>query len=444
MLNRFTCYRKGFLRLHVSGHGQERFLNLCCANQMDPWDICPRGEGIECCMLLPHFWRIRPLAKKAGVRVHVLGRYGAPFWIRRSRKREGLLLGACACFALVYALSLFIWNISFEGNYHYSRDTLLDYLESLDIRYGMRKNAVSCEDLEDSIRSAFPEITWVSASVTGTRLVVRVKENEVLSSVPPKDDSPCELIAGSAGEITRMIVRQGKADVTVGDTVEAGQILVSSALSVMNDNGETVRVKYVHADADVYARTSYAYRTEEPILLRTETPTGRRRLRMTLSAGRFRASLSIPAKGELWNALKETAVSFGRWVLAQAGADPGAETGAEQERPVWKETTQLRQLCLFGDFYLPVYWEQTVGEETVFYERPYTEKELKVRSEYINGKYIENLLQKGVHIIENNVKILKNGLSYTIECSVTAEEEISVSRPVSTQDTPGEEMTEGT
>ncbi len=443
MLNRFTCYRKGFLRLHISGQGPERFLNLCCANRMDPWDVCERGEGIECRMLLSHFWKIRPLARKAGVRVRVLGRYGAPFFIRRNRKREGLLLGTGACFALIYALSLFIWNISFEGNYHYSRDTLMEYLESLDVRYGMRKNDVSCEDLEDSLRSAFPEITWVSASVTGTRLVVRIKENEALSAVPPRDDSPCELAAGTAGVITRMIVRQGKADVAVGDTVEEGQLLVSSALSVIDDNGETVRIKYVHADADIYARTQYAYRTEEPLLCRVETRTGRRRFRAALTAGRFRASLSLPARGELWTALKETAVSFGRWAMSQAGLDPGPEA-ENTERPVWKETTQVRQLCLFGDFYLPVYWEQTVGEETVYYERPYTEKELKDRSEYINEKYIEKLLQKGVHIIKNDVRILNNGLSYTIECTVTAEEEISVRRPVSTQDTPDEEMKEST
>ncbi len=435
--------RKGYLRLRISGGGLERFLNLCCANGVEPWDLHACGGGTaECSMELPQFRRIRPFARKAGVKVRIVGRYGLPFFIYRNRKREGAVCGILLCGFLLYTLSLFIWNITFEGNCRYSRDTLLDYLETLDIRYGMRRDRIRCEDLEESIRSMFPEITWVSAGVTGTRLVVRIKENEVLSSVPVRDESPCELAASEPGTITRMIVRQGRACVSVGDTVEEGQLLVSSGLAVTNDAGGTVRVKYVHADADIYARTDFVKRIEMPKMRRQEVPTGRVRRSFTVSAGAFRAGLHLPARGELTEAVRRGALEFAGWLAEKTGLGgfprlPASESGDT----LWKETTGIRQLRLFGDFYLPVYLEETTAAEYTFYDRPYTQEEISAAARYEETKYIENLCEKGVHIIENNVKIQEYGVSLTIECTVTGEQEITLARAVQIPDTRDEELT---
>ena len=37
----------------------------------------------------------------------------------------------------------------------------------------------------------------------------------------------------------------------------------------------------------------------------------------------------------------------------------------------WNYVTELTQIKLFGDFYLPFYVEDIVGEGVVSYERPY-------------------------------------------------------------------------
>ncbi len=439
MTDGLNCRRKGYLRLRISGGGLERFLNLCCRGGVEPWDLRACGrDGAECFMEVAQFRRIRPFARKAGVKVRIVGRYGLPFFIYRNRKREGAVLGVMAFALLLYSLSLFVWNITFEGNYHYSRDTLLSYLQSLNIRCGMLKNGISCEDLEESIRSTFPEITWVSASVTGTRLVVRLKENEVLSSIPQKDGSPCELTASRAGTITRMIVRQGRACVSAGDEVAEGQLLVASDLSVMNDAGEVVKTRYVRADADVYARTQSVARITMPKMYRQEVPTGRVRRRFLVSAGPFRARLQLPARGELSQGIRDGAVSFLVWAAERTGLDRFLSFPAPSEpETLWNTQSETRQLCLFEDFYLPVYWEETVSREYTFYDRPLTQEELSAAAEREETKYIEKLCEKGVHIIENNVKIQECGASVIIECEVTAEEEISQARAVRTADPPG-------
>lgn len=47
-----------------------------------------------------------------------------------------------------------------------------------------------------------------------------------------------------------------------GDICQAGDILVSGAVPVNNDNGETVRYEYVQADADIVVETERYYYDE--------------------------------------------------------------------------------------------------------------------------------------------------------------------------------------
>ena len=392
----FKRWTRGFLRVRISGFFSERFLNLCSANQIELWELKPEKDGVICCITLPAFYKIRPLARKANVRIRVVDRLGFPFFLRRNKKRVGLALGMCSFFLILYLLSLFVWNISFEGNNRYTRDTLLKYLEEEGICYGMRKEKISCEKLEEGIRSRFPEITWVSARVSGTRLLIKIKENEVLFSVPQKDEAPCDLVAKRAGIVTKMIVRRGKAAVMIGSQVEEGQLLVSSKLSVMNDNGEIVRTDYVHADADIYAQTEYGYQTEIPKLHAISVNTGRKRLGAGIRIGPYQLRFVMPLRGE----------------------NP------------WRFVSESSQLCFFQDFYLPVYFEQIKGEEYIVYERLYTEEEIQTVSEQLQEQYLKNLMEKGVQIIENNVKISENGSFYIIEGRVAAQEMIAAQSPV--------------
>ncbi len=404
MLRTLNRWRTGYLKIRVSGFFSERFLNICSTNQIEIWELEPKKDGFFCYIRLPAFKKIRPLARKARVRVRILDRSGFPFFLQRNRKRAGLFLGFFSFFLLLYVLSLFIWNVSFEGNSHYTRETLLGYLESEGIRYGMRKSGISCEQLEENLRSRFPEITWVSARVSGTRLLIKIKENQVLFSIPEKDESPCDLVAGKTGTIVRIIVRQGKSQIAIGDTVEQGQVLVASKLSVMNDSGEVVRNAYVHADADVYAATEYTYEEKLPKVQRVSVKTGKKRFGGGIRIGSYQWVFLLPVWGDNpWNYVSETT-----------------------------------QLCLLEDFYLPVYFEKIQGEEFISYERPYTAKEAEEAAKRIEAHYLENLLQKGVQIIENNVKIQENGSFYIIEGQVAAEEMIAIKQPVADMEQPAE------
>ena len=194
---------------------------------------------------------MKPVARKAGVRLRIGGKYGLPFFLYRNRGRQLFAAGVVSFFLTLYALYFFIWDISFEGNHLFTDEMLLHYMETLPVACGMRKAEISCENLEWNIRNAFTEITWVSAEISGTRLTVRVKENEAVLTPPEKDDTPCDLTAVSGGEIVRTVVRSGICRVRAGDIVEEGQLLVDGTIPIYDDAETLVNSHEIHADAEI-------------------------------------------------------------------------------------------------------------------------------------------------------------------------------------------------
>lgn len=51
------------------------------------------------------------------------------------------------------------------------------------------------EELEKKLREHFTEVTWISAEVKGTRLIVHMKENEDASFSLVDEKEPADLVA---------------------------------------------------------------------------------------------------------------------------------------------------------------------------------------------------------------------------------------------------------
>ena len=384
----------GYVRLRLKGGSPERFFNLCCARGIQIWDILCLGSGeYECFMEVKGFRQIRPLVKKSGVRPHIAGRFGLPFFLYRNRSRWYYGAGLMAFFLVIFFMSRFIWKIEIQGNYRYTRDTIMTFLEGEKIKSGIKKRQVDCDMLEASIRSTFPEITWVSAQVSGTRLAIYVKENEALSEIPEKDTSPCHIVADKQGVITSMVVRSGIPKVKVGDAVEPGQILIDGYVPIIGDDGQEISGYMVRADGDIEVKTVRTYEREIPMLCRERVPTGKEKRGWYVKAGKWLFTCLFP---------------------------PGREGE-------WDYTMEEHQLRLLGDLYLPVYGGRIKGRQMVSYERRYSQKELELLSKAVNLRFAKNLEEKGVQILENNDKIEKSVSQCRLMGELVTEE--SIGRP---------------
>lgn len=379
----------GYVRVRLTGRSPERFFNLCRSSKILLWNIACEKEEYRFFLLLPDFYRIRPFARKAGVRVRIQEKLGLPFFLYRNRKRKLFAVGAASFFLLLFVLSHFIWNISFSGNLLFTDDMLTGQLREIGVCYGMPKRGVDCDRIEEELRSRCSRIVWVSAHVSGTRLQIRIRENETADGIPLREESPRNLVAETAGTVVSILVRAGKAVVQPGDEVEKGQILVEGMLPVTNDSGEVERTLFVRADADIRLRTTKIYREWVPYFQTVRSYTGKMQRGFRLRAGAVDILAMPPLAG----------------------------------KRNWDLTGVSRQIVLFGDFFLPVWTEAITAREYEKVERKRTKTELNDLTKAVHERKLQKLTEKGVQIIENDVKILDNSNGWIICGSMTVEEE---------------------
>ena len=379
----------GYVRVRLTGRSPERFFNLCRSSKILLWNIACEKEEYRFFLLLPDFYRIRPFARKAGVRVRIQEKLGLPFFLYRNRKRKLFAVGAASFFLLLFVLSHFIWNISFSGNLLFTDDMLTGQLREIGVCYGMPKRGVDCDRIEEELRSRCSRIVWVSAHVSGTRLQIRIRENETADGIPLREESPRNLVAETAGTVVSILVRAGKAVVQPGDEVEKRQILVEGMLPVTNDSGEVERTLFVRADADIRLRTTKIYREWVPHFQTVRSYTGKMQRGFRLRAGAVDILAMPPLAG----------------------------------KRNWDLTGVSRQIVLFGDFFLPVWTEAITAREYEKVERKRTKTELNDLTKAVHERKLQKLTEKGVQIIENDVKILDNSNGWIICGSMTVEEE---------------------
>jgi similar to stage IV sporulation protein len=403
LLTSFFRYLYGYVRIRLTGYSPERFLNLCKTHHIEIWDLQNEGAYYEMNLSIRDFRRLKPLRRKTKAHLLVTERHGLPFFLHHYRNRKMFVVGIALCIAFLYIMSLFIWNIHIEGNYSRTTNVILDYLESEHIVHGMRKDKVDCKEIQSMIRIQFPDIIWVSAEIKGTRLLIRIREN--MDSIPIEEEAgseePRDITAAREGIITSVLVRSGVSQIQVGDEVEQGQLLVLGRIDILNDSGDVSGYQYTAADADVYARTTYTYYDEFVLSHEERHPTGKKRYGIYAKVGGKTISVDLRPKFERFSALNT-------------------------EYP----------LKLTENFYLPLTFGTTCYEEYEIYTESYSEEEARALAEANLHEFLENLIQKGVQIIENNVKIEVGTNTCIAVGTITAVEEIGSSVPAEILDEP--------
>ena len=267
MIEALIRYWRGYIQIQIEGESPERFLNLCRFHGRNLWNLQWGENTIICSVFLKDFWKMKSLIRKSGVKVRILKRVGFPFFMNKNKKRKAAYISACLSFIGIYILSLFLWDIQFEGNQHYTDEVLMQFLNQNGYVHGMKLSDIACEALEKEIRNTYNDINWVSAMVEGTRLVVKIKENTgVLDHEIVDEKKPGDLVAERGGKVVSVITREGTPRVHSGDEVKEGDVLVSGKVELKNDAGEVERTHLVQADADVIIEWQEEYEDRFPML----------------------------------------------------------------------------------------------------------------------------------------------------------------------------------
>ena len=93
----------------------------------------------------------------------------------------------------------------------------------------------------------------------GPENIEHAAEGEKTSDENTKEGDPKDLIAEKDATIVEIVTRKGVPQVHAGDTVKAGDLLVSGRVEVLNDAKEVIGYQYQTSDADIYGATVLEY-----------------------------------------------------------------------------------------------------------------------------------------------------------------------------------------
>ena len=390
----FFKYLKGYLRIRVSGFSPERFMNLCSNKGILLWDIVREGDIYYMCIHLTGFRLLRPIVKKTGTRVAILERYGLPFFWPRLLARKVFVAGLILAVAFWLWSSLYVWDIEVEGNYQITQDMFFTFLEQNQVTIGIHRKELDIEELEKQIRRAFPQVTWASARLEGTRLLISIKENDapIITDVPQSKAGE-DLLSKYSGRVVSILVRSGVPKVAVGDEVEAGAVLVEGKVPIYAEDGTVREYHLVEADADIVLEHVRHFTARLPFDYVKKEYTGRVKQQHYLRTGK-----------------KE-------WKLPADGPFLVYDTLIRESRPM-----------LFEKLSIPIYWGDITYREYQDVEYRYSAKEAGLQLQEKCKIFLESLEEKGVQIIEKNVKIDVDATSYLLTGEFLVQEPIGTGK----------------
>lgn len=391
------------VRCLVTGEETLRFVNLCRNNGIELRHLVRRENAIQMEIDAENFKKLRPLVRKTHVKIHILNRHGPAFFFYRHKRRWWFLLGMTVFAGMIYMLSLFVWQIDIDGNRKYTDALILQALAQMDVKTGCRKSEIDLPKIEEELRIMYNEITWVSASIAGTKLQIELREGDLKISGSsgggqtgnvkrvenrennPKTqngesetDLPANLVADEDAIITNLVVRRGTVAVRYGDEVKKGDVLIEGKVYIYNEDETLKKVDYLTAEGDVFGKYQELYEKHYQRKHEERSYTGKNYRELGVAI--VGKSFCLPVwENILKKQLEENTLS-----------------------EVWSWKKQFR---LTPTFYLPFALEYTeyVPYENVVEE--YTDEVIKKMAEEELQKYLIELEKKGVQIISNSVTI---------------------------------------
>ena len=206
---------------------------------------------------------------------------------------------------------------------------------------------------------------------------------------------PRYICAARDGEIVSMVTRSGVPKATIGNTIHKGELLIDGVMEILDESMTITETLPVGADGDIWARVTESYNKTYPVSEESRNY-GRASWKISLSFGNHSLTLGKnPYNGDDEPSYDQLTEVYHWW--------PGIHVQIDSFRPY----TSVPSLTAVSEV------------------KNQAEKEL--------SDIIHEFEEKGVQILENNVKILVNGSSCRFEVNMQTEEPFKTETNVETQ-----------
>lgn len=390
--------------IQLNGHSLERFLNLCANKNLYLWNVKKNQEGYLCSISRECFYELKPIAQKTKTKLSIVKKQGLPFFLFYHRKRKLFFAGVLFCLISVYIMSLHIWDIKIRGNYSYTKEELLKFIQQEKVCCGMKKSKLDGARLEEEIRKKYDSISWVCCEVKGTQLIVTIKETSDYGK-KSKFKAPCDLVSNKDGVVLSIITRNGTPQVKKGATIKKGDVLISGVVTLLDDAGEPLETEYVSADGDIIAQTVISYHE-------------------TIDLYYYEKQYTKKEKNFFGATIFTKYFSYFK---------------NHGDYSHYDEIQDTYTLKLGESFYLPFKFHKITIKEYNLVRKKYAEKEVKEVANRKLALFLKHLKEKKVEIIKNNVKIEVMENQCVLQGDIVTKEAVGkvqkISRENNTQET---------
>ena len=313
-LTRIFQYIRGYLVITVTGKYPERFFNVCAGRHILIWDLFPCSQTVFRCAVSNRGFRLLPsVVKKTGVQIKIVKKCGLPVVLKRLKKRKWFVAGLTVFFLLLIVLNQFIWKIELSGCETVSASRVQEALSECGLKVGAFRPFLDEKHLQNQMLIKIPELAWLWADKSGSKVTVQVKERVLKPEIFDKN-AFCNIEANKDGVIDSMIVKSGIPMVALGDTVRKGDMLVSGL--ILSEKG--VEPRKVQSEAEIYARVWYEKTKAFSLWNQVVNETGKKEKKYTLHLFGWNLNLFLHDESkfaEYTEEVKEHELSvFGRYL----------------------------------------------------------------------------------------------------------------------------------
>ncbi len=255
-MNLFQKFIYGIVTCRIKTQGSGRFFNICHAQNIFIHNVYSKNDYTYFSLSISDFRKLKPIAKKTHIIPHIIKKFGLPVFLHKYKHKFAFLICIFFSLFLLLYISTFIWNIEYIGNVKYSDDKLSKALYELGINTGQKKSHINTDMLEEELRLKFDDIAWVSATIDGTVLKIYFKE-ALITNAKEEESIPGDIVADVDCIIESIVTRNGTPQITKGQSVQAGDLLISGIVTLYNDDQTIKEEHFVCADGDVYGKYIY-------------------------------------------------------------------------------------------------------------------------------------------------------------------------------------------
>lgn len=240
----------GNIIVEISAKSPERILNLLWNSGIKSKNIVKIDiTTIRLEIEYNDYNEVVSAVKRCGGKIKIISKNGWVFLISRLKRQISLVLGLLIFIIGIFYLSTYVWAIDIQTGNNLSPYQVRKELKKIGIAPGIKKSKIDVYDIENKAEDINSDILWIRARVEGSTLKIVIEEK--VNPPKPVNDTSGDCVAKIGGEIKRVFVSSGTSNVSPGDFVNEGDVLIKG---VQGKEGEEYEVP---AKGIVIANTFY-------------------------------------------------------------------------------------------------------------------------------------------------------------------------------------------